>query len=61
MTSADDRTGIEWKWRKIASDARDEAKSMPPCAKRDDLLKKARQLEVAASPNSWLSSPDLRE
>jgi hypothetical protein len=28
---------------------------MPPSEKRDDLLKKARQLDVAVNLNNWLS------
>lgn len=48
---------IEEKWRKIAEDARSEPNAMQPCEKRDMLLKKARQLDVAANLNSVLSSP----
>lgn len=47
---------IEEKWQKIADDTRSEASAMPPCQKRDDLLKKARQLDVAVNLNSWLSA-----
>lgn len=45
---------IEEKWQKIADD--NQANAMPPCQKRDDLLKKARQLDVAVNLNSWLSA-----
>lgn len=48
---------IEEKWRKIADDARSEANAMQACERRDILLKKARQLDVAANLNSLLSSP----
>jgi hypothetical protein len=44
------------KWQKIADETRHKARAMPPCEKRDDLLKKARQLDVAVNMNSWLSS-----
>lgn len=44
------------KWQKIADDTRDKAHAMPPCEKRDDLLKKARQLDVAVNLNNWLST-----
>ena len=44
------------KWRKIAEETRDKAHAMPPCEKREDLLKKARQLDVAVNLNSMLSS-----
>lgn len=48
---------IAEKWRKIADDARSEASAMQPCDKRDRLLKKARQLDVAVNLNNLLSSP----
>ena len=44
------------KWRKIAAETRDQARAMPPCEKRDNLLKKAQQLDVAVNLNSMLSS-----
>lgn len=57
MNGTDHETTIEQKWRRIADEARSEAKAMPPCEKRENLLKKATQLDVAATLNSWLSSP----
>ncbi|MBQ8106203.1 MULTISPECIES: hypothetical protein [unclassified Afipia] len=47
---------IEEKWQKIADDTRNQASAMPPCQKRDDLLKKARQLDVAVNLSNWLSA-----
>lgn len=47
---------IEEKWQKIADDTRNRASTMPPSQKRDDLLKKARQLDVAVNLNNWLSA-----
>lgn len=44
------------KWQRIADETRNKARAMPPCEKRDDLLKKARQLEVAVNLNNLLSS-----
>lgn len=44
------------KWQKIADETRTRARAMPPCEKRDDLLKKARQLDVAVNLNNWLSA-----
>ncbi|MDO8981363.1 MAG: hypothetical protein Q7V17_19265 [Afipia sp.] len=44
------------KWQKIADETRDKARVMPPCEQRDDLLKKARQLDVAVNLNNWLSA-----
>lgn len=46
---------IAEKWQKIADETRDKAHAMPPCEQRDDLLKKARQLDVAVNLNNWLS------
>jgi len=48
-------TTIEEKWQKIAEEARREAHAMPPCEKRDNLLKKAQQLDVAVNLNNWLT------
>ena len=44
------------KWQRIADETRNKARTMPPCEKRDDFLKKARQLEVAVNLNNLLSS-----
>lgn len=51
---------IEEKWQKIADDVRNEASALPPCDKREDLLKKARQLDVAVNLSSLLSSAGPR-
>ncbi len=39
---------------------REEAKILLPCAERDRLTRKARQLEMAANIDKWLSSPGLQ-
>jgi hypothetical protein len=39
---------------------RAEAKLLPPGAKRDEMIRKARQAETAAHMNEWLTSPGLR-
>jgi hypothetical protein len=39
---------------------REEAKSLPPGAAREALLRKARQTETASHMSEWLSSPGLR-
>lgn len=44
------------KWQRIADETRNQARAMPACEKRDDLLKKARQLDVAVNLNDLLSS-----
>ena len=49
-------TSIGEKWQKIADETRNKASVMPPCEQRDELLKKARQLDVAVDLNDWLSA-----
>jgi hypothetical protein len=39
---------------------RKEAKAAPPGIKRERLIRRARQAEVAAQMDQWLSSPGLR-
>jgi hypothetical protein len=39
---------------------RAEARLLPPSALRDVLIRKARQLEIGARMNEWLSSPGLK-
>jgi hypothetical protein len=43
-----------------ASRLREEARSMRPCARRDGLIRKARQLDTASHMSEWLNSPGLR-
>ena len=40
--------------------AREEAEALPPGQERDGLLKKARQANVAAHIDEWLTSPGLK-
>ena len=42
---------------KAASDARQAAQHLPQGEQRDELLKKARQAEMAVHLNQWLTSP----
>jgi hypothetical protein len=42
-----------------ATRLREEAKLLPPCAKRDEMIRKARQAETASHLNEWLTSPGL--
>jgi hypothetical protein len=37
-----------------------QAKGMPYCIRRDELLRKAGQMDVATHINEWLSSPGLQ-
>jgi hypothetical protein len=39
---------------------REKAQTVPPGKDRDDLLRKARQTEIASHINEWLSSPGLQ-
>jgi hypothetical protein len=40
--------------------AREMAERLPPGKEREDLLKKARQTDVAAHIEDWLNSPGLK-
>ncbi len=49
--------------KRLAEEAkrlRAEAKLLPPGAERDEMIRKARQAEIAAHMNEWLTSPGLR-
>jgi hypothetical protein len=43
-----------------AIDLRKQAEGMPPCVRRDELLRKAAQLDAAAEIKGWLISSGLR-
>jgi hypothetical protein len=45
--------------RQAATEAREAARRLPAGQERDELLKKARQAEVAANINEWLTSPTM--
>jgi len=47
-------------WHKQAEALKAEAEKLPYGAEREALETKARQLEVAANINQWLSSPGLQ-
>ena len=42
-----------------AQGLRDRAKTMPPGVEREALIRRARQTDVAAHMNEWLTSPGL--
>jgi len=46
--------------QRAAEQAREAARELPQGEERDALLKKARQVETAASLNEWLTSPGLQ-
>ena len=43
-----------------ANRLRAEAKLLSPGVRRDDMIRKARQAEIASHLNEWLTSPGLR-
>jgi hypothetical protein len=51
---------IETRLAEEAKRLREEAKSLPPGAAREALLRKARQAETGSHMSEWLSSPGLR-
>jgi hypothetical protein len=50
---------IEQKWHNQAEAYKQDAAKLPHGRERDELLRKARQLETASHMNDWLSSPGL--
>jgi len=50
---------IKQKWHEQAEAYKREAAKLPYGKERNDLLRKARQLETASHVNEWLSSPGL--
>lgn len=50
---------IEQKWHEQAETFKQEAAMLPYGKEREELLRKARQLETASHVNEWLSSPGL--
>jgi hypothetical protein len=51
---------LEERLAEEAKRLREEAKSLPPGAVREALLRKARQAETGSHMSEWLSSPGLR-
>ena len=49
----------EQKWHEQAEAFKREAEKLPHGRKREELLRKARQLETASHINEWVSSPGL--
>ena len=54
------KTTLEEKWREQSEALKAQAAKMPHGKEREDLLRKARQLETASYVNEYLSSPELR-
>ena len=53
------KTSLEERLANQAKRLRKQAKTMPPGAERDDLIRRTSQNETAANLNAWLTSPDL--
>jgi hypothetical protein len=51
---------LEVRLAEEAKRLRSEAKLLPPGAKRDEMIRKARQAETASHMNEWLTSSGLR-
>jgi hypothetical protein len=51
---------IEQRMAEQAKRLRHEAQGTPPGVKRDDLIRRARQIETASHIKEWLSSPGLQ-
>jgi hypothetical protein len=51
---------LEARLAEVAKRLRAEAKLLPPCAEREELIRKARHAEAASHMNEWLTSPGLR-
>jgi hypothetical protein len=51
---------IEEKWRQQSEAALQEAEKLPYGKRREDLLRTARQLQIASEIDQWLSSPALQ-
>jgi hypothetical protein len=53
------RRSSEQKWHEQAEAFKREAEKLPYGRERDELLRKARQLETASRIDAWVSSPGL--
>lgn len=53
-------TSLDQRLEEQAKRLRQEAYGIPPGVERDRLIRRARQAEVAAHMNEWLSSPGLQ-
>jgi len=54
------QTSLEERLADEAQHLREHADGLPAGAQRDDLLRKARQLDTASHMSEWLTSPGLR-
>jgi hypothetical protein len=50
---------LEGRLAEQARSLREQAKTLPPGAEREGLIRRARQAETASHMNEWLTSPGL--
>jgi hypothetical protein len=50
----------ERNWKALAQQFREVAEKLRHGPKREDLLRKARQLETASKASAWINSPGLK-
>jgi hypothetical protein len=50
----------EQKWKALAQQYREAAERLPFGARREDMLRRARQLETASKASAWATSPGLK-
>jgi len=53
-------TTFEYRLAQEAINLREQAKGMPAGVRRTELLRKAKQIDVAGEVNRWLTSPGLQ-
>jgi hypothetical protein len=53
-------TSFEFRLQQEAASLRKQAEGMPTSVRRNELLRKARQIDVAVEVNEWVTSPSLR-
>jgi hypothetical protein len=51
---------LEYRLTTEATNLRKQAEGLPPSVRREELLRKASQVETASHINEWLSSPGLQ-
>jgi hypothetical protein len=51
---------LEYRLTTEATNLRKQAEGLPPGVRRDELMRKANQAEIASQMNEWLTSPGLQ-
>jgi hypothetical protein len=51
---------LEERLAEAAKNLREQAKALPPSAEREELIRKARQTDIASHMNEWLTSLGLQ-